>query len=190
MGMFKIKIPLLIVIFVLLYMGLGVYQLNQAHPVRVIYSAVYSEWNYSGSKILPFPFRRFFARSEFSKRNFSELESTPAFNMNLYTVFSLREFGTVNTDAEQKRLEQIADELTDKGLGLENKTSKGCDALKLAIINEDLQAVHYLVGKGLVLNDENMQPVLEIDNKNPCRQSVRYLLGKYLPEYWNNRVTH
>lgn len=180
----KTKLCLLIIVSLLTYMAFGIYQINQAHPVVVIHAAVYSNWDYFDTKILPFPFRRFFAKHEFDRRSFSELKNTPVFDMNLYTIFSVKGLGEINTEAEQARLEKIADKFLEKGVSLKHKTNRGCDALKMVILNKDSQAVRYLIGKGLTLDDtEEISGIsFEVNDKNPCSKSKKYLLEKYLPE--------
>lgn len=181
--LFKAKYFLLLMCLAL-YTGFAIYQIRNAHPAKVIYAAVYSEWNYSYFRLLPFPFRRFIAKNEFSRRSLSDMEGEFMTGINLTSVLGVKEYNKINEDSVQKRLEGLADELYTKGVGLNRKDIYGCTALKIAIINEDPQSVTYLVKKGALLEDsEALQNIYPKDKPSFCQRNINYLLEEFLPEY-------
>ena len=152
------------------YIGYSIFQLSRAHPVILIYVSTHSDWYTSGNNIPPFPMRSAIAEKKFMSFSLKDLENTPAFNLNLFTVFATIEQGnSVSTSAAEKH-EKYAEHLIRLGVDIDHTTDDGCDALKTAIVNQNTLAVKYLIGKKPISILDQEEDISE--STNPCDKSV------------------
>lgn len=142
------KIFLVICTVIILYIFYAVYELETSHPRMIVYAAYASNYDYENSRLPPVPFRKNIAIRKFQSMSLEDFSNIAVFELNLYSVLGVKKYSEKLPNDSQSRLEKMADHLLDLGVEIDIKNIHGCSALELAFLNNDNQAIDYLLKKG------------------------------------------
>lgn len=165
---FWIALPVAVLV---LYSTLLSVAVMSASPAAIIAFGVAPALVVPEANLLPAPFNSHVAAwriksagSKFRAKLFSDPTITPA------TPYLLRSAGHRESGEQLAAAARIADALVSVGMSLDKRNFVGCSALQVAVLHGDEDLRHFLISKGVDVNEVGLESAREPMCRMPAAQ--------------------